>query len=128
MIENNDGSIAKLGDVIDLRKALNAGLDQRREANKKLGEIAASVLLKVQVCERAKREYYVWRSELEPHLTQEEKDFIGQFWKAKLRNGKKDYFTKSRSIQRILLKKFELANEGWRREQIGDLPQVKFIR
>lgn len=127
MMNSNEG-IAKLGDVIDLQKALSAGLDQRREQNRKLGEVAASVLMKVQVCERAKREYYVWRSELEPHLTEDEKQFIGEFWKARMRNGKKDYFTKSRSIQKILLKKFELANEGWRREQIGDLPQVKYIR
>lgn len=127
MMGSNE-SIAKLGDVVDFKKALEAPLEQRRQANKKLGEVAASVLLKVQVCERAKREYYVWRSELEPHLTDEEKEFIGSFWKARMRNGKKDYFTKSRSIQRILLKKFELANEGWRREQIGNLPQVKFIR
>jgi len=119
----------KLGDMIDLKAVMEKPLVDRREQNKKLNEVFQSLILKVQKAQRMRGKPYVYREEIEPHLTAEELEFIGPFWKSKrLGNGQRVQYTKSYSLQKILLRKFSSANPDWKKENLGNAAPVKYLR
>ena len=119
----------KLGDVVKIQEMIDKPINDRRAYNKQINDVFQSLIVKVQKAQRMKGKPYIFRDELEPHLTQEEIDFIGPYWKSrKLSDGSRVQYTKSYSLQKILLRKFSVANPDWKKEKLGDTAAVKYLR
>lgn len=89
--------------------------------------IHTSLKKKFNKIETAKKRWYVYREELEPVLTEEERAFIGVYWKG---GGKKPPFMRRQTIDKLLVRKFmSTIPEDWKKCDMGNnIPAIKYIR
>jgi hypothetical protein len=118
-----------LGEIANIKEVIEKPIKDRKAYNQKINDVFQSLILKVQRAQRMKGKPYIYREELEPHLTAEEIEFIGPYWKSKrTSDGGRVQYTKSYSLQKILLRKFSEANPDWKKEKIGEVAPVKYLQ
>lgn len=111
-------------------------LESRRSYNQEINRVHLQVRKLASRIIKCTGKRVVLRSELEPMLSEEEKLFIGPYWKSKKAGDGRIYYTKISSLDKILMRKFYDKNSDWKKEQLAKIengnlslvPKISFLR